>query len=343
MNKLFGIGKLTNKLIFPLLMGLFSFFSLISYKGLRNVYYVNASGAKKHFYQKPFLVAWVMSLSELCAVFFFAIQRNRSRRKRNIDKDNEMTQYNNNLIEKDTIGKNVLEILPGKDKWSLFIKIIPICVLDCVSIIVLSILREGDNSFYELDYRGLLIIVTTGLSIKFLNYKYYWHHLLGISLIIIGIIIFTLCEAINSQSGQGNNILLCSLLSILIQFYTGFQETTEKYLMDKNYVSPFVILAIEGIFGNLFLSIAFIFLSKIKCGDEKKTTNYLHCNPFANDNHAIEDILSSFQFIMRHPQFLWMLIALFVSFLMFNIFRVLTNNKCSPTHRGIADKIFNRE
>ena len=50
-----------------------------------------------------------------------------------------MTQYNNNLIEKDTIGKNVLEIFPGKDKLSLFIKIIPICVLDCVSIIVLSI------------------------------------------------------------------------------------------------------------------------------------------------------------------------------------------------------------
>ena len=122
-----------------------------------------------------------------------------------------MTQYNNNLIEKDTIGKNVLEIFPGKDKLSLFIKIIPICVLDCVSIIVLSILREGDNSFYELDYRGLLIIVTTCLSIKCLNYKYYWHHLLGIALIIIGIIIFTLCEAINSESGKGNNILLCSL------------------------------------------------------------------------------------------------------------------------------------
>ena len=93
-----------------------------------------------------------------------------------------MTQYNNNLIEKDTIGKNVLEIFPGKDKLSLFIKIIPICVLDCVSIIVLSILREGDNSFYELDYRGLLIIVTTCLSIKFLNYKYYWHHLLVLPL-----------------------------------------------------------------------------------------------------------------------------------------------------------------
>ena len=336
MIKLFGIGKLTSKLLFPLLMVLFSFLSLMSYKGLRNVYYINTSGAKTHFYQKPFLVAWVMSLSELCAVFFFAIQRNRSRRKKNIDKDNQMTQYNNNLIEKDTIGKNVLEIFPGKDKLSLFIKIIPICVLDCVSIIVLSILREGDNSFYELDYRGLLIIVTTCLSIKFLNYKYYWHHLLGIALIIIGIIIFTLCEAINSESGKGNNILLCSLLSILIQFCTGFQETTEKFLMDKNYVSPFIIVAIEGFFGNLFLSIAFIFLSKMKCGDET-TKTYLHCNPYSNNSHVIEDILSSFQFVLRHKQFLWMLIALFVSFLMFNIFRVLTNSKCSPTHRGIAD------
>ena len=120
MIKLFGIGKLTSKLLFPLLMVLFSFLSLMSYKGLRNVYYINTSGAKTHFYQKPFLVAWVMSLSELCAVFFFAIQKNRSRRKKNIDKDNQMTQYNNNLIEKDTIGKNVLEIFPGKDKCFFF-------------------------------------------------------------------------------------------------------------------------------------------------------------------------------------------------------------------------------
>ena len=70
MIKLFEIGKLTSKLLFPLLMVLFSFLSLMSYKGLRNVYYINTSGAKTHFYQKPFLVAWVMSLSELCAVFF---------------------------------------------------------------------------------------------------------------------------------------------------------------------------------------------------------------------------------------------------------------------------------
>ena len=160
--------------------------------------------------------------------------------------------------------------------------------------------------------------------------------MLGIALIIIGIIIFTLCEAINSESGKGNNILLCFLLSILIQFCTGFQETTEKFLMDKNYVSPFIIVAIEGFFGNLFLSIAFIFLSKMKCVDET-TKTYLHCNPYSNNSHVIEDILSSFQFVLRHKQFLWMLIALFVSFLMFNIFRVLTNSKCSPTHRGIAD------
>ena len=106
--------------------------------------------------------------------------------------------------------------------------------------------------------------------------------------------------------------------------------------MDKNYVSPFIIVAIEGFFGNLFLSIAFIFLSKMKCGDET-TKTYLHCNPYSNNSHVIEDILSSFQFVLRHKQFLWMLIALFVSFLMFNIFRVLTNSKCSPTHRGIAD------
>ena len=143
MNKLFRIGKITNKLMYPLLMGFFSFLSLISYKGLRKVYYYNGYQEKKYFYQKPFLVAWVMSLSEIASVFFFAIQKNRSRRKRNIDKDNEMTQYNNNLIEKNTLGKNVLEIFPGDNKWLLLLKIVPICILElCIYYCSLNIKRR---------------------------------------------------------------------------------------------------------------------------------------------------------------------------------------------------------
>ena len=55
--KNFTFGKWNTKLLYPLMMGFCSFLTLISNKMLRTV----ETGAGKHFYQKPFLVAWVMN------------------------------------------------------------------------------------------------------------------------------------------------------------------------------------------------------------------------------------------------------------------------------------------
>ena len=50
------------------------------------------------------------------------------------------------------------------------------------------------------------------------------------------------------------NIFYFAALSI-IQICTGIQETSEKYLIETKYVSPFMMVAFEGIVGFICTSI----------------------------------------------------------------------------------------
>ena len=73
------------------MMGFCSFLTLISNKMLRTV----ETGTGKHFYQKPFLVAWVMTLSEVVSIFFFKIQMIRTQK---IHKSRESQVIDGELI-----------------------------------------------------------------------------------------------------------------------------------------------------------------------------------------------------------------------------------------------------
>ena len=113
------------KLIYPLLMGFFFFFFFLSYKALRTVtYFSNSQKKDRNFNQKPFLKAWILSLSEVFVGILFYIQMKRS------------VRMNHAIGEDIQIVSQSLEILPGKRKLILLLKIIPVCLLDCVSLII---------------------------------------------------------------------------------------------------------------------------------------------------------------------------------------------------------------
>ena len=217
--------------------------------------------------------------------------------------------------------------------------IIPICLIDCSSIIILSILREGDYSFFELDYRVLLIMITAIYSTFILQSKYYLHHILAYILVLIGIIGYSIVEytQIDLSKESKNRIILFFGLMVLLQFLTGFQECYEKYLMNIKFISPYMIVSLEGIAGLIIISLSFIPLSIIECPIVEGEPQLLHCNRYSKEK-AIEDIGNTFLFIWNHLEvFIGPLILLYLSFMLFNIFRVLTNQHCSPIHRGFAD------
>ena len=102
-----------------------------------------------------------------------------------------------------------------------------------------------------------------------------------------------------------------------------------------------MMVAFEGIVGFICTSIMFIPLNYIPCGEKlengKYDENLWHCNPYSTTNHVVEYFFGSIKFIATHQRYIFLLLALFISFFFFNIFRIQTNAQCSPTHRSIAD------
>ena len=334
MGNYVGFGGTTWNSKYPLLMGISSLFSLLSYKLLRGVYYTYPDNPNKHFRfnTKPFFIAWVMSLSESSVFIFYLIQRYRSDV---ISRDSARNQ-----IYVDKLALEKTEMLPGKNKLKLVMKIIPICLIDCSSIIILSILREGDYSFFELDYRVLLIMITSIYSIFILHFKYYLHHFLSYALLLFGIIGYSIVEFIQidlSKQSKGRIILFFCLM-ILLQLMNGFRECYEKYLMETHYVSPHMIVSLEGFAGFVIITLSFIPLSMIECPEVEDGEQLLHCNRYNNGLHVVENIVETIRFVGRNWNiFLGPLALLYFSFMFFNLFRILTNQHCSPIHRGFAD------
>lgn len=320
-------NKCSMAMLYPIGMAFSYFMTLVSYKLLRKVSYTRSNQEIAYYNQKPFEVALVMALSEATLFILFFIQKALTKRR---------TLWK--LISTDQQSQEMyktLEIIPGDKKMPVFLKILPICVLDLVSIVTLSILRESKISFFELDYKVFLIIITSGFSILILNYKYYSHHLVGFGLVLLGIIVFTAIECSVHDFTNEKYLVLCVVLTIIVQFCTGFQETIEKYLMDSLYVNPFGLVGIEGITGTILLSFSFIPLYYIQCPSPEE----LYCNSYSSTTHTIENFYESLKFLNRHPRYIALLTLLYFSFMSFNFFRILTNSKFSPSYRGFADVI----
>lgn len=320
-------NKCSMGILYPIGMAFSYFMTLISYKLLRKVSYTRSNKELAYYNQKPFEIALVMVLSEATLFILYFIQKAITKR-RTLRKSISMG------LQAQEIYKTI-EVIPGNKKFLVFLKILPICILDLASIVTLSILRESKISFFELDYKVFLIIITTGFSIFILHYKYYSHHLVGFGLVLLGIIVFTAIEYSVNDFTKEKYLVLCLILTIIVQFCTGFQETIEKYLMESLYVNCFGLVGIEGITGTILLAFSFIPLYYIPC----PSTDELYCNSRSTTTNTVENLYDSLKFLYRHPQYIALLVLLYFSFMSFNFFRILTNSKFSPSHRGFADVI----
>ena len=153
-----------------------------------------------------------------------------------------------------------------------------------------------------------------------LRFKMKKHH--KISLLIIGICLFLISlfeiifkpDHINTTKG---------IFSILFTFYYfigySFNNCIEKYLVDTNYISPFLILLFEGLF-QLFL-VSFSFIRK---------------NPFKEMINEF-NIRSAGKLIL----FIFLLFLYSLLSLVVNIYRIYCNVIYSPMARSLIDYLLN--
>ena len=104
--------------------------------------------------------------------------------------------------------------------------------------------------------------------------------------------------------------------------------------MHYKYIYHFLLISLEGFVGTFFCSISFIPTSIMDCPN-----NVYYCsNEYPTQKQRkIENFLSTMAYIFNHPRVLLMIIAVFLSMISFESFRILTNQRFSPGHRSIAD------
>lgn len=323
-------GTISKKLIYPIMMSITSMFVVVS-TILLNREYTDKNGNKIKYGNHPFTNDLIMFMAEACVIIVFFIQQKITK---DLDTLEELTK-SQIINKKEEQNRKAIKFLPDSKKVKAFFIILGTFVLDLIASTAIFIIRQVDNvSSIELGFKIIGLIASTFLSICLLKYKYYKHHLIGCVILCIGLSLYSVIDFFQNseqitepKSKSHFKIIMIMILFVCSYVLGSLQEVTHKYLMDIMFVSPFAILSLEGFFGIIVMSISLIFLYYTNC------SSGIVCTP----GNKVENIFDTFNNVISHYQ-LWIpIIIMFFSFFSLNIFRLLTNQAYSPTHRIIPD------
>ena len=174
--------------------------------------------------------------------------------------------------------------------------------------------RAKSDIHFENKIRGIQIIFSALLCYFTIRIKIYKHQIISLIFILIIIIIIIVIDF--SMDKEKFSLLEFYGLGIFSCFSRTFLDTIEKYLFEFDYLNPYKVLMLEGLFGCLFLPILFFM------------------------NGTYED------FNQFSLQGVWKLLILIICLLIYlflslskNIFRVLTIKSYSPMTRALAESI----
>ena len=181
------------------------------------------------------------------------------------------------------------------------------------------------NLQYEFKFIG--IIYVSFLCIKLLKQDFQKHHILsliviGVCLLVVGIVNIFAIEHFDVY------YIVSFFLLLFCDMYFSSKHCLERWLMHSEFISPFLLLFLEGIFSFIIGMSSFVSLSYIPCpniGQFCKEKEYMF-----NLNDFLKDIT-----VER--------ISYFILFYLFSfsieLFITLTNLYFSPAYRPIFDVI----
>ena len=175
--------------------------------------------------------------------------------------------------------------------------------------------NKVENDFLIKDVRSLQICISALLCYFTIKTNIARHQI--VSLIIISFCSITLFSTeILKKENEITEKLINLGFTLISCTSRALFDTTEKYLLDYNFIDPFLLLLLEGIicFGLMFSCI------------------------FIDNNFKIE-----FEELMNISEKKYLLIGLFIIYAIFsgmkNIYRIITNKFYSPMTRALAESI----
>ena len=173
----------------------------------------------------------------------------------------------------------------------------------------------------DLRLRGILVISSALFCYFLLKFPAYKHKKVSLLIIVISLVLVIISEYFREL----NNIKVLTyylVLSFFNHFFNSYKDIIEKYLLEYNYLNPFKILMIEGIFGFL-MAFCYTFINGQPL-KEYNEINILKNNKNGNIKVFYLVICFFFYFIFSGGK---------------NIYRVLTNKFFSPTTKSLGDSL----
>lgn len=300
-------ANLTYKFIYPILFGLTHYILTLLWTINDNISKDKIDKGAIPYGTHSFVNQWMMYLSESCVFICYYIKQFYF----------PINTFPQNKREKKTFILHHIKFF---------------LILGSLDVLytMLGFVIDDPNASSKVLYLNLCEIIHffdfVFLCYLILHYKYYRHHILGCIIIIAGISLNTLFYDEYQLKVPWYSYILISIISNVIE---SLQKCLEKYLMDKFFYDPFMLVAGEGITGLIITSIILPIVYNITCTDNQ----YGLC---MGEGKQVDDFIGAISYLYNNWKEMIIYICIFITLLFYNCFRVLTYQHLTPIHSNIS-------
>lgn len=282
----------------------------------------------KGFTNHPMLITAIMFLGEILAglpQFFIKAKSSNQERKENY------------RVYQNTLHSTKGAIVDKPENYSItnktvFFKVFLSSMIDFLCYTATSYLcSKPEIELYNIhtEMRITPIFFMSLLSWKFLHIEIFKHHTIAILIVGIGFITIS----VNRLISYSNDIfpLQYLILFFLIHSIYSIKQINDKYIIDKLYMSPYVLLFYQGIIGFVICLVIVGIFSLIHAIND----TFLSSNLTYFENDTFSQVWDVFHLNAINGY----LILLTITGTFVNIIFMLIKKFFSPTHRSIADSL----
>ena len=193
-------------------------------------------------------------------------------------------------------------------------------------------------SIYQM-FRGAIIIFTCLGSIIFLKSKYYRHHVLGIIIVIIGLLIVGLNAIFNNTGNSSEHPLAGIILVVTGQIFAASMFITEEKLLKKFNCHPLKVVGSEGCWGVCIYYIVLFIFYQLRCENWPKNLRDGICIENLEGELRFEDAPFAILQLLCDYQLDCILLLYISSIAVFNLSGLLVTKYASSTSRTVVDTL----
>jgi len=173
--------------------------------------------------------------------------------------------------------------------------------------------------------RGMIIIITSAMSIMFLRRKLYRHHWSSIIIIFSGVFLVGVA-ALMSTGASSPTEPIGLLLLFISQLFAGGMFIVEEKLLGDYYLDPLKVVGFEGIWGMIIMAIILPIFQFVECDSA------LLC-PYG----VLEDTVRALKDYNTNKVLILLSVCICFSISSFNAFGVSVTKFASSAQRSTID------